>query len=409
MTKIVILGGGFAGLYTILDLCKAKERFEIVLIDRDNYFTFTPLLHEVATAGIRRNNAIYLLKEHLDTGRVRIVRGEIKSADLKKQVVKTSAGNFDYDYLVVGLGSRTHFFGIPGLRENTMPLKTIHDAEEIRRAVIEQFKKANKSDDPKERERLLTFVVIGAGSTGVELAAELKEFGDLLCVRQYHKICEHEFRVIILQRSHHMVRQLTPKLVNSVEKRLKKLGVELKYRMEVEKAGKDYLIASGQKIPCSIKIAATGVKANVIKTTPQIYDGEKGIPVHSNLLVHNFENVFALGDVALHENKNGEFSPRLAQVASRQGKVVAGNIIALVRGKPLKDYEFVDMGFLLSVGQKYAVAKVFGLFFRGFFAWWLWRTIYLLKVVGLKNKLYLAWDWTVGLFRKRFVKKIVKS
>ncbi|MDP4012304.1 MAG: NAD(P)/FAD-dependent oxidoreductase [Candidatus Nanoarchaeia archaeon] len=407
MIKVVILGGGFGGFYTVRSLCKYKSELEITLIDRDNYFTFTPLLHEVATAGIRENNVVYKLKEHLNNGRVKTVKAEIKNVDLKKKTVKTSEGNYDYDYLVIALGAKTNYYDIPGLEDYAYPLKTIQDAHTIRKAVVEAFKKANKTKNLKERKKLLTFVVVGAGATGIELVAELREFGDLLIERQFKNLNKKDFRVIILQKSAHMVHELPSGLVSKVENKLKKMSVELRYNSPVKKVTKEGVYVDGEFIPCNVKIAATGVEANVVKTTPNIYHGKNGIPVKRTLQINKFRNVFALGDIAIHENKNGEITPKLAQVATREAKIVANNIINSIYGNFLEEFEFRSQGFLLSVGQRFAVAEIFGIFLKGFIAWWLWRTVYLMKIVGLKNKLYLAYDWTIGLFRKRFVKRSV--
>jgi len=391
MKRIVVLGGGFGGLFTVINLCKYSEDFQITLINRDNNFIFTPLLHEVATAGIRENNAIYPLKESLTDKRIKIVAAEIEKADLKKKVVKTSKGNFKYDYLVIALGSKTNL-NVPGLKEYCLELKTIKHAREIRKAVFDEFKKGDKK---------ISFAVIGAGPTGVELAAEMRELGDLLIEKRFKNLNKKDFSVMLLQRGSSMLPQLPKNLVSKVEDELKRLNVDLRYNCDVEKVTKNGIYVNKKLIPCSIKIAAVGVKASKIKTVPEIYE-ENGIPVRKDLRVEEFKNIFALGDVALHKD-NGEYTPKLAQAAVQEAKYVAKNIINLIRKDKTEDFKFKMQGFLLSVGQNYAVAEIKPFFLSGFFAWLLWRTIYLSKVVGLKNKIYLAYDWTIGLFRRRFV------
>ena len=391
MKRIVVLGAGFGGLFTVRNLCKYSEDFQITLINRDNNFVFTPLLHEVATAGIRENNAVYPLKENLTDERIKIVAAEIEKADLKKKIIKTSKGDFKYDYLIIALGSKTNL-NVPGLKEYCFELKTIEHAKQIRKAVFDEFKKSSKK---------ISFAVIGAGPTGVELAAEMRELGDLLIEKRFKNLNKKDFSVILLQRGSSMLPQLPERLVRKVEAELKRLNVDLRYNCKVEKVTKNGIYVNGKLIPCSIKIAAVGVKANRIKTVPEIYTAD-GILVRKDLRVEGFNNVFALGDVALHKD-NGEFTPRLAQAAVQEAKYVAKNIISLIRKDKTEDFKFKMQGFLLSVGQNYAVAEIKPFFLSGFFAWWLWRTIYLSKVVGLRNKLYLAYDWTIGLFRRRFV------
>lgn len=391
MKRIVVLGAGFGGLFTVRNLCKYSDDFQITLINRDNNFTFTPLLHEVATAGMRVSNAVYPLKENLTDKRIKIVAAEIEKADLKNRIVKTSKGNFKYDYLIIALGSRTNF-NIPGLKEYCFELKTIEHAKQIRKAVFEEFQKENKK---------ITVVVIGAGPTGVELAAELRELGDLLIEKRFKNLNKKDFSVILLQRGSSMLPQLPVNLVRKVEAELKRLNVDLRYNCDVEKVNKNGIYVNGKLVPCLIKVAAVGVKANRIKTLPEIYTSD-GIPVRKDLRIERFNNVFALGDVALHKD-NGAFTPRLAQAAVQEAKYVARNIIALIRKEKTEEFNFKVQGFLMSVGQNYAVAQIKPLYLSGFFAWWLWRTIYWSKIVGLRNKVYLVYDWTIGLFRRRFV------
>lgn len=190
--------------------------------------------------------------------------------------------------------------------------------------------------------------------------------------------------------------------IDKVLKRFKKLNIDLRFNSKVDKLTKDGIYVNNNFIPAKIKICTTGVEPNFINLIPNIFD--KGIKVNSKLQVNNYENVFCIGDMAIHINPEGKRTPMLAQAAVQQANIVAKNIFNLINNNELIDFQFKKLGFLLSLGQKFAVAEVLNKHFKGFFAWWLWRTIYLSKVVGLKNKLMLAYDWTIGLFRKRYIK-----
>ncbi len=407
--RLVIAGLGFGGLYTFLHLHRYAHRhpeeLEIFLINRSNYFLFTPLLHEVATGGVDESHIIQPIRRILRCCVGDFSVAEIKGLDLDRQILHTNTGAVEYDYLVLGLGATTNFFNTPGAAEQAFTLKNIDDAQQLKNQLLHQFERAAVEPDPAERRRRLRFVVVGGGPTGTELILEMAQFTEQLR-KLYPTIGKHDMELVLI----HQAKEVLPMFHPSIRRRALQIlhhrGVKTRLGTNVVRVASEGAYLDGNELlPSSTVVWATGVKPASLNITPDFPDAICGcrLPVESTLQLKNRPNVFVLGDQAAMES--GPL-PATAQVAVSQAKTVARNVVALLRGRPLQSFQYHHRGDLVSLGRGQAAADLFGLHFSGFFAWWLWRTVYLLKLVGWSNRLRVVVDWTLDLFHQRDISEV---
>jgi NADH:ubiquinone reductase (H+-translocating) len=404
--RIVILGGGFGGVYAAMHLEKllARERaVEICLVSRDNFFLFTPMLHEIAASDLEVTNIVNPLRKLLH--KVEVLVGDVNEIDLPNKRVLISRGyrndsqQVDYDHLVVALGSITNFYNLPGFPELALAMKSLPDAIRLRAQILRHLEEANSECNPIDRKSLLTFVVAGGGFAGVETVAALNDF-----VREalpfYPKLCEDMLRVMLVHSGSAILPELGESLGSYAEKVLARRGVEicLKTRVKSLTESKVFL-ADGVSIPSRTLVWTAGIVPSTIISSLPCAKERGRIRVNEFLRVPDWPDVWAVGDCAFVPDmrNSGKSHPPTAQHAIREGKVVARNIAAVLFGRPLKSFSFKTIGLLASIGRRSGVARVFGFNFSGFFAWWMWRTIYLSKLPGLDKKIRVAFDWTLDL------------
>jgi len=410
---VVILGGGFGGLYTyyyLSRLLRETLHVRITLVSEQNYFLFTPLLHEVATGGLSPSSVVASIRTVLSIGQSDFCKAKVKRISLSAKKVETSAGEFVYDYLVLALGSETNFFDTPGASEHAFTLKSLSDAARLKNHILECFETAAYSRDAN-RASLGSVVVIGGGPTGVELAGELAEFVHYTLLPTYCKERCATPRVILLDRSDRLLCSLDPRLSNAAEKALSAQGVEIRLGSNVAEISKEgVLLKSGEHLAARTVVWAAGVKPRTPKLLPATVIDERGrIPVDSLLRVRGYEEVFALGDLALVTDAHGVRVPDLAQSATKEAYITAENIAAAITGAKQKVFTWRSSGTLVSLGRWRAAGIVGGIFISGPFAWWLWRTVYLFKMLTWQKQLKVAVEWTVNLFSKRDISEISGS
>src|SRR5437660_4364198 len=408
--RIVILGGGFGGVYAAIHLEKLLARqsaVEISLVSRDNFFLFTPMLHEIAASDLEITNIVNPLRKLLR--KVEVLVGEVNEIDLPNKRVLLSRGyrnhsqEIEYDHLVIALGSITNFYDIPGLADLAVPMKSLRDAIQLRAQILRHLEEANFECNPAERQSLLTFVVAGGGFAGVETVAALNDFvRDALPF--YPNLSEGMLRVVLVHSGPVILPELGERLGRYSEKVLEKRGVEIRLNTRVKSMTENKVfLAYTPPIPCSTLVCTAGTVPNPL-ISPLPCAKERGrITVNQFLQVSDWPDVWAVGDCAfVPDIKNpGKSHPPTAQHAIREGKVVAQNIAAALLGRPAKPFSFKTIGLLASIGRRTGVARIFGYNFSGFLAWWIWRTIYLSKLPGLDKKVRVAFDWTLDLiFRK---------
>jgi NADH:quinone reductase (non-electrogenic) len=404
--RIVILGGGFGGVYAAMHLEKSlagRNSVEICLVSRDNFFLFTPMLHEIAASDLEITNIVNPLRKLLR--HVEVVVGDVNELDLPNRRVLISPyyqerlRQLDYDHLVIALGSVTNFYDLPGLADLAIPMKTIHDATRLRTQVLSRLEAANAETGSLERQSLLTFVVAGGGFAGVETVASLNDF-----IREvlpfYPSLCEGMCRVVLVHSGPIILPELGHDLGEYTKDVLARRGVDIRLNSRVRSVTQNKVILrDGTSISSRTLVWTAGVVPSpLIASIPS--SKERGrLVVNEFLQLPDWPNVWAIGDCAFVPDirNEGKSHPPTAQHAMREGKTVAQNITAALSGRRLRPFSFKTIGLLASIGRRMGVARVFGFNFSGFFAWWMWRTVYLSKLPGLDKKVRVAFDWTLDL------------
>lgn len=408
--RIVILGAGFAGIYTYLSLVKklAKEEAEILIINKTNYFLFTPMLHEVATGGLGSRHVVESVRSIIYKSCADLIVAEVEKVDLEGKIVFTDRGRVEFDYLVIALGATTNFYGIPGAEEHCLVLKNLAEAIELRNRLISNFEEASSVANKEERQKMLSFAVIGGGPTGVELVAEMADlFFDTF--KKYYKghICREDISLYLVNKGPELAPMFDKSLRKKSLKVLTEKGVTVLLNKDVKEVTGDAIVfADGSQIEATHKIWTAGVKPNFFEFAQDVEKDASGrIVADEYLRVKSFPNVFVLGDIACVMDKNEKPVQMLAQVAVKQGVLAGKNIFATLRGKKLEKFTYHSRGSLMSLGQWQAIGRVMGINWSGPLAWWIWRTVYLFNFAYWPNRIKIAVDWTINIFSPRDVTK----
>ncbi len=405
-TRILILGSGFAGLYCALRLQRRLRRSDnvrVLLVNRENFFSFTPMLHEVAASDLDLTHIVNPVRKLL--GSVDFFLGDVCSVDLDTKVVTVAHGSdnhthpLDYDYLVVALGCTTNFYGLPGLAESALTMKSLGDAIELRNRLIQNLEEADTECAARANLRgpLTTFVVAGGGFAGVETLASVNDFVRE-ALRFYPHLREDELRMVLVHSGQTVLPELDPKLGRYAAKKLVARGVELRLGtrvLGVSDAG--VALSDGTTLPTRTLVWTAGTAPHPLLATLGVKKEGGRLVVNEFLRVAERPEVWALGDCAWIPGPGGKPYPPTAQHALRQGRVLADNLIAALRGGAPRAFSFRTLGQLATIGRRAGVAQIFGLRFSGFLAWWLWRSIYLSKLPRFEKKLRVMLDWTLDL------------
>ena len=403
-TRIVILGGGFAGLYAALEFERALqrgERLEVTLINGENYFLFTPMLHEVAASDLDMTHIVNPIRKLLK--RVQFFHGTVDAVDLPRRsvVVSHSADRhqhtLEYDHLVLALGSVTNFFGLPGLEEKARTMKSLGDAIGVRNHLIDLLETADFECALGDRGQLLTVVVAGGGFAGVETIAAINDF-----VREalefYPNLGRQQVRFVLVHPGEVILPELGEKLGRYAQRKLRDRGVEILTGTRITGvSGDDVQLNSGEAIRTRTLIWTAGTSANPLLETLPCKKERGRVCVTPEMEVPDWPGVWALGDCARVPGPDGKPYPPTAQHALRQGTLLARNMLAAIRGGRKRPFVFRTIGQLAAIGRRTGVANILGVNFSGFIAWWLWRTIYLGKLPRLEKKMRVAMDWTLDL------------
>ncbi len=404
--KIVIIGNGFGGIYTLQNLHRLFHKnphIDITLIGEKNYFLFTPLLHEVATGGINAENIIQPIRTILRCCLKNFYLGKAEHINPIEKTVTVHGYTLPYDYLVLAPGAETNFYNIPGAEVHSFTLKSVEDARKIKNHVINQMECAIHTKNESEQKKKLTFTVIGGGPTGVELATELQELIQENFSHFYKKNIIHNTSVVLIQRDKDLVPQFSKKMRSKSLEILQKEGITVLLNAEVKEVGKEYVrLADQTTIETQTVIWVAGIKPVMLQFDTEIEHSKMGqLYVNEYLQLKEHPEIFALGDTIAFEENLQKFAPALAQAAEKEAHVVAENIQALIKHKSLKPFTYRSSGTLMSLGQWKAIGEVFNITFSGNIAWWIWRTIYLSKLISLRKKVEVAIDWTINLFSPR--------
>jgi NADH dehydrogenase len=403
--RILILGGGFGGVYTAMALERHLRRHpgvEIGLVTKENYLVFQPMLPEVISGTIGVLDTISPIRRLCR--RTNLYVREVESIDLVNRVVTTSSGfrprpsHLPFDHLVVALGAITSFAGAPGLAEHALPFRNLGDALTLRNHVIHALEEADIERDPDLRRSLLTFVVAGGGFSGVEVVAELNDFVRV-AARSYRHIDPGEIRVVLLHSGSLILPELPEDLARFAQRLLQARGVEIRFNTRLKGATADYaLLSTGDRIATKTLVSSVPSAPHPLVEALPCRKERGRIVVDQFLEVPGYPGVWAVGDCAwVVDAVTGEPCPPTAQHAVRQARCLARNLAATLRGEPRQPFAFRSVGKLVGLGRHSAVAEIFGFKLSGWLAWFLWRSVYLMKLPGVDRQLRVATDWLLDL------------
>lgn len=397
LPRIVIVGGGFAGVSLAKSL--ANKKVQVVLLDKHNYHTFQPLLYQVSTAGLEPDSIAYPLRKIIKNHKNSFFRlAEVKTIDPESMQIETNIGSLNYDYLVLATGTKTNFFGNKTIEDNSMPMKKVPQALNIRSLMLQNFEKATIAETLEQRKALLTFVIVGAGPTGVELAGAIAELKNHVVPRDYPDLDTTDMTIHILEGSDRVLAAMSEHASAKAEAFLKRLGVNVYCNTFVQDYDGISVTTNGDlKLESETLIWAAGVTGNPVNglQADALLDRANRYKVNRYNQVEGYDNVFALGDIAYMETElYPKGHPQVAQPAIQQGNLLGKNIIKLITNKPMKPFEYKDKGSMATVGRNKAVVDLKHFKFAGFFAWFVWMFIHLMALVGFRNRVIVFFNWS---------------
>jgi NADH dehydrogenase len=414
--KVLIVGGGFGGYTAATDLCnlvKDREDVGVLVLAKNNFFTFWPMVPGIVSSDIDARNVAQPLRRALIMAGASFRRAEIKKVDHERKVVQSDGGlEFPYDHLVISVGGLPNFFGIPGVEEHSLQMRGVADAERIRNRVIERFEEVSltRGEVPQSK---LTFVVIGAGATGVETAAEIHTLVHENLAPDYPNIDPHRVRIYLIEGLPNILPELDPALRRAAHARMVSQRIEVMTNTLAEEITADCVkLKDGDSIPSENVIWTAGNRPNLnIDVGDMPVDQRTGIKVDRYLRVEGYRDIWSIGDCAAVvdiRQEDGKMVPPTAQAAIQQGHVVARNILATIDGREdeLKEFEYRPLGQLVEIGSNFAVNEVMGVRFTGLAAAVFWRMAYLVRLNSPQSKARVAADWIVGLFLRPAVTQI---
>ncbi len=396
LPRLVIIGGGFAGIALVKAL--NKNDFQIVVIDQNNYHTFQPLLYQVATGGLEPDAIAYPLRKYVKRfGNLFFRLAEVKQLEPDSKQLLTTQGVLNYDYLIIATGAQTNYFGNDNLERYTMGMKTIPEALNLRSLILQNLEKAIVTKDPLKRQALMNFVIVGGGPTGVELAGALAELKRFVFKEEYHDLKMDDMQVFLIEGSERLLGGMSEKSSKNTLDFLKKLGVQVFLNCRInDYDGNKVVIENSSSIASENVIWAAGVKATSIGGMENASTGQANrLITDAFSRVKGFDNCFAIGDVALMEGDPHypDGHPQVAPVAIQQAELLAKNLSRLVNSKTLQSFKYRDKGSMATIGRNKAVVDIAGLFFSGSFAWFVWLFVHLMAIVGFKNRVATLLQW----------------
>ena len=401
LKKVVIVGGGFAGLYAAKAL--ANQPVEVTLVDRKNHHTFQPLLYQVATAVLSPGEIASPLRRILHRARnTEVLLGEVVGFDTAARRVRLKDGaELFYDYLIVAAGARHSYFGHEDWAADAPGLKTVEDALEIRRRVLLAFEHAEREAYLTGKHQPLSFAVIGGGPTGVELAGAIADIARRALAKDFKAIDTTKARVMIFEGMPHILGVYPEELSLKAERQLRELGVEVRTNSLVSAVEPGRIKVGDEWIPASVTLWATGVAASPLgKALGAPTDRAGRVMVEPDLSLPGHPNVFVLGDMASLKDTNGIVVPGLGAAATQQGKDTAANIARDLRGEKRVPFRYKDKGSMATIGRNRAVAQIGKLQFTGLIAWLLWAFVHVFLLIGFKNRLMTMREWMWAYFTR---------
>jgi NADH dehydrogenase len=397
--RVVIVGGGFAGLkFVQKSLC---QHYQLVLLDKNNYHQFQPLLYQVATAGLEPSAISFPLRKVLQKEEnIHFRMAEVSEIFPKQKEIATNIGQLKYDFLVLAMGADTNFFGQDEIEQNALSMKSASDSILIQNTILENFEKA-LLQSPEEMAKYMNIAIVGGGPTGVELAGALAEMKKYIFPKDYPEIDLSKMKIVLYESAPAVLAVMSKYASTLSQKYLEKMGVEVRTGIRVTGYdGTSATISDGGTFETKTLIWAAGVKANSLKGLSAESYGRSGrLLVDRENRIKGYSNIFAIGDLCLMETaKYPGGHPQVAQAAIQQAKLLSKNFKLLTAGKELREFEYINKGSLATVGRNRAVADLPGIKLRGFVAWILWSFVHLFTIMGVKNRLFIFLNWSWNYF-----------
>jgi len=394
--KVIVIGGGFAGVQLIKKL--DESLFEVLLIDKINHHQFQPLFYQVATSQLEPASISFPLRNIFKRKpNIQIRLTEVLSIRQYQNEIETTIGNFNYDYLIIGIGCKTNFFGNEEISKHAFTLKTTYDAISIRNHIIENFE-TMISANAEDKEELQNLVIVGAGPTGVELAGAFAEIKNHILLKDYPNIDFSQFKITLIEGSQHTLNNMSMLAKTASQRYLEKMGVHILTQTFVKKYDGHILeLSTGQTMRSTTVIWAAGVIGNTLKGLPEesLAPGNR-IKVNRFNQINGTQNIFAIGDIACMETpKYPKGHPQVANVAINQAKNLASNLKKSLKGIKGKEFEYLDLGSMATIGRNKAVVDLPFFKFKGYFAWLIWMFLHLMLILSVRNKLiiFINWAW----------------
>ncbi len=395
--KIVVVGGGFAGINLVKRLAKDK-RFQVTLVDQNNYHSFMPLLYQVGMAFIEPSNISYPFRRLFqEKENLRFHMGCLRRVNMESNLIETDNGYIEYDYLVLAVGTQSNYFGMENVKKKAWPLKSISDATNLRNHILLNMEDAARIEDQDMRMQYLNIVVAGGGPTGVEVAGMLAEMAHHIAPKEYPEITQVETPIYLIEAAPVLLGPMSRQSQEEAERVLRRLGVKVKLNVAV----KDYVdgkvvLANGEEIPTNVLIWTSGVIGREVPgLPPETLGKSRRLLVDAHNRVKGTQNIFAIGDIALmtSDEKFPNGHPMLAQPAIQQGKLLAANLRREIEGEPLQPFAYHDKGSMAIIAKYKAVVDLPNGFVKGLIAWFIWLFVHLIPITSFRNKLRLAFTW----------------
>lgn len=411
--RIVIVGGGLGGLELAFKL--VDDDYQVVLIDKNNYHQFPPLIYQVASGGLEPSSISFPFRRLFQGKKDFFFRmAKVESVNTDKKTINTTVGEIDYDYLVMAFGAKTNFFGNKDIEATTLPMKSVSEAMRLRNTILRNLELALTEEDPARKQALMNIVVVGGGASGVEIAGAVAEMKKNIIARDYPDLDSSQMHIYLVNAVDRLLSAMDPVSSKRAERDLKELHVHIR-QPQFATEYKDGILktSAGLEIPTQTVIWVSGICANTVEGFPAESIGHAGRLLTDRFCrVKGVKDVYAIGDVSLVEGDE-EYPlghPQLAQVAMQQAKTVAKNFKAMSKGKELKPFKYKNLGVMATIGRNHAVAEISGKKFGGFPAWALWLVVHLRSILGVKNKTFILLNWVWNYINyKQSLRLILKA
>jgi NADH dehydrogenase len=402
MKRVLIIGGGFAGL-NAAKVFGRSGKVEVILIDRMNHHLFQPLLYQVATAGLNPSDIAVPIRSILSRYQnITVLQGNVNSVDLKNRKVHTNIGKYNYDYLILACGVQNYYFGHEEWRKHAPGLKNVVDAIEIRRSILSAFEKAERINDPEIQKKLLTFVIVGGGPTGVELAGAIGEMSRFTLARDFRNIDPKLTRILLIEAGSRILTSFSEIHAARATRDLESLGIQVLTSSQVTQIDPDGVEVGKERIQAATVLWAAGVKAVNLNSKLGVgLDAQGRVIVEPDLSLKEYRQVFVAGDQARFSHQTGEPLPALAPVALQQGRCIARNILLDVAGHQRQKFRYVDKGHMATIGRSRAIAEISGLKIKGLFAWIIWTIVHIYYITGFNNRILVVMQWAMSYLSYR--------